>query len=93
MGSKELANSHPKKYGKGSRSCRVCGNQHGLVRKYAINMCRQCFRQYANDIGFHKVRKGCWERLVVLVEGSPLTPLVSAANVRFARDSTRKLCE
>lgn len=62
MGSKALVNSHPKKYGKGGRHCRVCSNQHGLIRKYGLNMCRQCFRVYANDIGFTKVssvRFGC----------------------------------
>lgn len=58
MGSKALVNSHPKKYGKGGRHCRVCSNQHGLIRKYGLNMCRQCFRTYANDIGFTKVRSG-----------------------------------
>lgn len=56
MGSKALVNSHPKKYGKGGRHCRVCSNQHGLIRKYGLNMCRQCFRVYANDIGFTKVK-------------------------------------
>ncbi|CAM9134660.1 unnamed protein product [Discosporangium mesarthrocarpum] len=60
MGSKALGNSHPKKYGKGGRYCRVCGNQHGLIRKYGLNMCRQCFRIYANDIGFHKVGRRCF---------------------------------
>lgn len=58
MGSKALVNSHPKKYGKGGRHCRVCANQHGLIRKYGLNMCRQCFRIYANDIGFTKVKTG-----------------------------------
>jgi len=28
----------------------------GLIRKYGINMCRQCFREYAKDIGFVKFR-------------------------------------
>lgn len=37
---------------------RVCSNRHGLIRKYGLNMCRQCFRQYAKDIGFIKVRAG-----------------------------------
>ncbi|XP_038598277.1 40S ribosomal protein S29-like [Tachyglossus aculeatus] len=35
--------------------CRVCSNRHGLIRKYGLNMCRQCFRQYAKDIGFIKL--------------------------------------
>uniref|UniRef100_A0A3B3QPD5 Small ribosomal subunit protein uS14 n=1 Tax=Paramormyrops kingsleyae TaxID=1676925 RepID=A0A3B3QPD5_9TELE len=37
------------------KSLRVCSNRHGLIRKYGLNMCRQCFRQYASDIGFVKV--------------------------------------
>lgn len=50
----DLRNSHPKKYGKGSRACRVCSSRHGLIRKYQLNMCRQCFRENAKNIGFHK---------------------------------------
>jgi len=34
---------------------RACGNRHGLIRKYGLNLCRQCFREYAADIGFKKV--------------------------------------
>lgn len=33
----------------------VAGNGHGLIRKYALNVCRQCFREKAKDIGFIKV--------------------------------------
>ncbi|CAM9357157.1 unnamed protein product [Phaeothamnion confervicola] len=55
MPAKALQNSHPKVHSKGGRHCRTCGNQCGIIRKYGINMCRQCFRHYANDIGFHKV--------------------------------------
>ena len=33
------------------------GNGHGMIRKYDLNMCRQCFRDKAGDIGFIKVRK------------------------------------
>ncbi|TPX72804.1 hypothetical protein SpCBS45565_g00303 [Spizellomyces sp. 'palustris'] len=47
--------SHPRKYGKGSRQCRVCAHQAGLIRKYNLNICRQCFREYSQDIGFIKV--------------------------------------
>ena len=35
---------------------RVCANQWGIIRKYNLNICRQCFREYAKDIGFVKVR-------------------------------------
>ena len=54
MGGKSLQNSRPKKYGKGGRRCRVCGNQNGIIRKYGLMTCRQCFRTYAEDIGFVK---------------------------------------
>ncbi|XP_039316096.2 small ribosomal subunit protein uS14-like [Saimiri boliviensis] len=55
MGQQQLYWSHPRKFGQGSRSCRVCSNRPGLIRKYGLNMCRQCFRQYAKDIGFIKL--------------------------------------
>ncbi|KAL9831116.1 putative ribosomal protein S14 [Arabidopsis thaliana] len=81
MGHSNVWNSHPKKYGPGSRlwqvmiltlyclfasydsgfvlcnACfRVCGNSHGLIRKYGLNCCRQCFRSNAKEIGFIKYR-------------------------------------
>ncbi|KAI7834171.1 ribosomal protein S14p/S29e-domain-containing protein [Kickxella alabastrina] len=46
--------SRPRRYGKGSRQCRVCAHQAGLIRKYGLDLCRQCFREYAADIGFTK---------------------------------------
>ncbi|XP_038954074.1 small ribosomal subunit protein uS14-like [Rattus norvegicus] len=49
MGHQQLYWSHPRKFGQGSCSCRVCSNRHGLI------MCRQCFRQYSKDIGFIKL--------------------------------------
>ncbi|KAH7975340.1 hypothetical protein HPB52_000601 [Rhipicephalus sanguineus] len=55
MGHENIWYSHPRKYGPGSRYCRVCANHHGLIRKYGLNICRRCFRQYAADIGFKKV--------------------------------------
>ncbi|ORY76031.1 40S ribosomal protein S29 [Protomyces lactucae-debilis] len=48
-------NSRPKD-GKGGRGCRVCAHQAGLIRKYELNICRQCFREYCKDIGFSKFR-------------------------------------
>jgi len=52
----KLYATHPKNYGKGSRSCRVTGRKggNGLIRKYGIDMKRQCFRERALDIGFMK---------------------------------------
>ena len=56
MGHLNIWNSHPRQYGKGSRSCRICGNKTGLIRKYGLMVCRQCFREDANLIGFKKYR-------------------------------------
>ncbi|KAF5743987.1 hypothetical protein HS088_TW08G00575 [Tripterygium wilfordii] len=56
MGHSNVWNSHPKNYGPGSRACRVCGNPHGIIRKYALMCCRQCFRSNAKEIGFIKYR-------------------------------------
>lgn len=36
---------------------RVCKHKAGLIRKYDLNLCRQCFREKAKDIGFNKVRR------------------------------------
>ncbi|SBS79844.1 40S ribosomal protein S29 [Plasmodium ovale curtisi] len=51
-----IQNVHPKKYGQGSRQCRVCSNRHAIIRKYNINICRQCFRERADIIGFKKIK-------------------------------------
>lgn len=34
---------------------RVCKHRAGLIRKYGLDLCRQCFREKAKDIGFNKV--------------------------------------
>lgn len=39
-----------------SLSSRVCSHRAGLIRKYGLNICRQCFREKSQDIGFIKVR-------------------------------------
>jgi small subunit ribosomal protein S29e len=44
----------PKKFGAGSRHCRKCGRTGGLIRKYGLLYCRQCFREEAKKIGFKK---------------------------------------
>eukprot|EP01038_Epipyxis_sp_PR26KG_P004691 gene4691-6588_t len=56
MGGKDLINSHPKNVlgSKGARRCRVCANHYAIIRKYHLDMCRQCFRERAIDIGFVK---------------------------------------
>ena len=56
MGHAEIWASHPTNQGKGGRRCRVCSNQQAIIRKYDLMVCRQCFRQYAAQIGFRKFR-------------------------------------
>ncbi|XP_068664749.1 small ribosomal subunit protein uS14-like [Aristolochia californica] len=56
MGHSNAWNSHPKNYGAGSSACRVFGDGHGLIRKYGLMYCRQCFRSNAKEIGFIKYR-------------------------------------
>jgi ribosomal protein S14 len=46
---------------------KVCSNQGGIIRKYNLNLCRQCFREYATDIGFVKVRVRVLEGCAVVV--------------------------
>ncbi len=34
--------------------CRVCGRKRGMVRRFGLRVCRQCFRANARDLGFKK---------------------------------------
>ena len=43
-------------YGRGSRHCSRCGSYGGIIRRYGINVCRQCFREVAEEMGFKKYR-------------------------------------
>ncbi|RLE71291.1 MAG: 30S ribosomal protein S14 [Thermoprotei archaeon] len=43
-----------RKYGKGSRRCIRCGTHEALIRMYNLNLCRRCFREVAEIIGFKK---------------------------------------
>jgi small subunit ribosomal protein S14 len=44
-----------KKFGRGAYQCLLCGRQQGLVRRYHIMFCRQCFREWAQKMGFKKM--------------------------------------
>lgn len=43
-----------RKFGKASRPCRRCGQQGAVIRRYGLYLCRQCFREIANTLGFKK---------------------------------------
>ncbi|MCW3976515.1 30S ribosomal protein S14 [Candidatus Bathyarchaeota archaeon] len=42
------------KFGKGSRPCRRCGSYGSVIRRYGLDLCRQCFREVAKQLGFDK---------------------------------------
>lgn len=41
-------------FGKGSRFCRRCGNYNAMIQKYGLMLCRCCFREVAEKLGFKK---------------------------------------
>lgn len=51
---KYLKHNVPKerKFGANTKRCSHCGNTHGHIGKYGLNICRRCFRQYATELGF-----------------------------------------
>ena len=44
----------PPKFGAGARRCKICLRYGAHIRKYGLNVCRQCFREIALDLGFKK---------------------------------------
>ena len=53
---KFLKHNKPKdrKIGIAVKKCERCGRYGAHIKSYGINMCRQCFREAANEIGFKK---------------------------------------
>ena len=53
---KFLKHSKPKdrKTGIAARKCERCGRFGAHIRQYNLNLCRQCFREIAEEIGFKK---------------------------------------
>ncbi|MBN2154715.1 MAG: 30S ribosomal protein S14 [Candidatus Lokiarchaeota archaeon] len=43
-----------KRSSKGTRFCRRCGTNKAIIRSYGLMICRRCFRETANKIGFKK---------------------------------------
>lgn len=44
----------PRRFGKGARWCKRCGQYTAVVRSYRLMLCRQCFREVAEKLGFRK---------------------------------------
>jgi len=53
---KYIKHNQPKKRSSGQATavCKRCGQHRGHNNKYGLDMCRQCFRQIAQNIGFKK---------------------------------------
>jgi small subunit ribosomal protein S14 len=43
--------------GKSQKECRRCGRTgRGIISKYNLNYCRQCFREVAEELGFEQLK-------------------------------------
>jgi small subunit ribosomal protein S14 len=53
---KFIKHNKPKdrKFGIAITKCERCGRQGSRVGQYGINLCRQCFREMAVELGFKK---------------------------------------
>jgi len=53
---KFLKHNKPKdrKFGVASRKCERCGRFGAHIRSYRLNLCRHCFREIAEELGFKK---------------------------------------
>lgn len=43
-----------RKHGESTKKCRLCGRTGGHISKYGLHICRQCFRDNAERLGFRK---------------------------------------
>ncbi len=53
---KFLKHNKPKdrKFGVASKKCERCGRFGAHIKSYGLNLCRQCFREIAVELGFKK---------------------------------------
>lgn len=73
---KKQLHSHPRNYGKDARQCRICRVHQGLIRKYDLMVCRRCFREQAEQIGFKKV--STYLHLTCVVQMSVIAAITSS---------------
>ena len=43
-----------RKFGKGTIECRKCQKKRGVISKYGLRYCRNCFKELAKELGFKK---------------------------------------
>lgn len=41
-------------FGKGKKKCVICGSTRGHISRYGLHVCRRCFREIAEELGFKK---------------------------------------
>lgn len=53
---KFIKHNKPKerKFGVAAKKCERCGRFGAHISSYGLNLCRQCFREIAEEIGFKK---------------------------------------
>jgi len=53
---KFLKHNKPKKrkFGVAFKKCENCGRYGALINQYGLNLCRHCFREMAEELGFKK---------------------------------------
>jgi len=53
---KFLKHNRPKKrkFGVAANKCERCGRFGAHIKQYGLKLCRQCFREIAEEIGFKK---------------------------------------
>ena len=53
---KYIKHNKPKerKIGIASKKCERCGRFGAMINRYELNLCRHCFREIAEEIGFKK---------------------------------------
>ncbi|MEK6940332.1 MAG: 30S ribosomal protein S14 [Nanoarchaeota archaeon] len=51
-----MKHNAPKKreFGRSTKKCKRCGTTHGFIGKYHLGICRRCFRENAQKLGFKK---------------------------------------
>ncbi len=49
-----MGDDNERTFGRGANECERCGRMSGLIRRYDLYLCRQCFREVARDLGFKK---------------------------------------
>lgn len=50
--SEEVKGAKSRKFAKDK--CTICGTQRGIIHKHDLLICRRCFREVAQKIGFEK---------------------------------------